>query len=196
MSSTPTRDNKRDRVIDLYKEGKNMREIAKDVHMSFSVIGKIIRESNGQTAPEPEKPKSNRAKAFQMFTEGKDTIEVLQILDLGYNEVMEYYGEYLTLKNMIEFIDFYRKNQRYIPFLLKVIEKLRNRELFDTEADILIDYLSQIHYFDSIKDQLQHEINCLLLDKKVLEDEIKTLEDIKAKLSYRPNRFTCLSGDS
>ena len=46
-----------------------------------------------------------------------------------------------------------------------------------------------------MKDQLQHEINCLLLDKKVLVDEIKTLEDIKAKLSYRPNRFT-LSEDS
>ncbi|VFJ12611.1 hypothetical protein [Candidatus Nitrosocosmicus franklandus] len=196
MSSTPIRDNKRDRVIDLYKEGKNMREIAKDVHMSFSVIGKIIRESNGQTQPIPEKPKSNRAKAFQMFTEGKDTIEVLQILDLGYNEVREYYGEYLTLKNMTEFIDFYRKNQRYIPFLLKVIEKLKNKELFDTEADLLIDYLSQIHSFDSMKDQLQHEINCSLLRKKVLEDEIKTLEDIKAKLSYRPNRFKSLSEDS
>lgn len=46
-----------------------------------------------------------------------------------------------------------------------------------------------------MKDQLQHEINCSLLRKKVLEDEIKTLEDIKAKLSYRPNRFTSLSED-
>jgi transposase len=172
MSSTPTKDNKRDRVIDLYKQGKNMREIAKDVHMSFSVIGKIIRESNGQTEPEPEKPKSNRAKAFHMFTEGKDTIEVLQTLDLGYNEVRGYYGEYLTLKNMTEFIDFYRKNQRFLPFLLKVIEKLNHRELFENEADILVDYLSQFHNFDKIKNQLQHEINCLLLKKKVLEDEI------------------------
>lgn len=130
-----------------------------------------------------------------MLTEGKDTIEVLQTLDLAYNEVRGYYGEYLILKNVTEFIDFYRKNQRFIPFLLKVIEKLRNRELFDTEADILVDYLSQIHSSDSMKDQLQHEVNCLLLRKKVLADEIKTLEDIKAKLSYRPSRFTCLSED-
>jgi transposase len=196
MTTESVDEEKKKIIIQRRKEGVNMRNISKELHVSFSTIGKVWREREGQTETRPEKPKSNRAKAFQMFTDGKDTIEVLQILDLGYNEVREYYGEYLTLKNMTEFIDFYRKNQRYIPFLLKVIEKLRNRELFDTEADILIDYLSQIHYFDNMKDQLQHEINCLLLRKKVLEDEIKTLEDIKAKLSYRPNRFTSLSDDS
>ena len=60
----------------------------------------------------------------------------------------------------------------FIPFLLKVIEKLKNRELFETEVDILINYLSQFHNFDNMKNQLQHEVNCLLLRKKVLEDEI------------------------
>jgi len=157
-------------VIKMHEDGKTYRDIAKAARISPRDIGSILKEHYKE--PEPEKPKSNRAKAFQMFTDGKDTIEVLQTLDLGYNEVRGYYGEYLTLKNMTEFIDFYRKNQQFIPFLLKVIEKLKNRELFDTEADILINYLSQLHYFDSMKDQLQHEINCLLLKKKVLEDEI------------------------
>lgn len=46
------------------------------------------------------------------------------------------------------------------------------RELFEVEVDTLIDYLSQFHDFDNRKLQLQHEINCLLLRKKVLEDEI------------------------
>ena len=188
-----TRKQKKELVIKMHEDGKTYSDITKAARISPRDIGIILREHYKE--PEPEKPKSNRAKAFQMFTQGKDTIEVLEILDLGYNEVREYYGEYLTLKNMTEFIDFYRKNQQFIPFLLKVIEKLKNRELFDTEADILINYLSQLHYFDSMKDQLQHEINCLLLDKKVLEDEIKTLEDIKAKLSYRPSRFTSLAED-
>ena len=73
---------------------------------------------------------------------------------------------------MTEFIDFYRKNQRFLPFLLKVIEKLEHRELFENEADVLVDFLSHFHNFDKMKDQLQHEINCLRLRKKVLEDEI------------------------
>lgn len=189
-----TRKQKKELVIKMHEDGKTYRDMTKAARLSPRDISIILREHYKE--PEPEKPKSNRAKAFLMFTEGKDTIEVLQTLDLDYNEVRGYYGEYLTLKNMTEFIDFYRKNQRFIPFLLEVVEKLKHRELFDTEVDILIGYLSQLHYFDSMKDQLQHEINCLLLDKKVLEDEIKTLEDIKAKLSYRPNRFTSLSEDS
>ena len=188
-----TRKQKKELVIKMHEDGKTYRDMTKAARLSPRDISIILREHYKE--PEPEKPKSNRAKAFLMFTEGKDTIEVLQTLDLDYNEVRGYYGEYLTLKNMTEFIDFYRKNQRFIPFLLEVVEKLKHRELFDTEADILIGYLSQLHYFDSMKDQLQHEINCLLLDKKVLEDEIKTLEDIKAKLSYRPSRFTSLSED-
>ena len=189
-----TRKQKKELVIQMHEDGKTYRDMMKAIRISLRDIGIIVREHYKE--PEPEKPKSNRVKAFQMFTEGKDTIEVLQILDLGYNEVRGYYGEYLTLKNMTEFIDFYRKNQRFLPFLLKVIEKLNHRELFENEADILIDYVSQIHNFDSMKNQLQHEINCLLLRKKVLVDEIKALEDIKAKLSYRPSRFTCLSEDS
>ncbi len=165
-----TRNQKQEMVIKLYEEGKTTREIAKAVRISPRDIGIILRQYNKE--PEPEKPKSNRAKAFQMFTEGKDTIEVLQTLDLGYDEVRGYYGEYLTLKNMTEFINFYRKNQRFLPFLLEVIEKLNYKELFENEADILIDYLSQFNDFDNRKNQLQHDINCLMLRKKVLEDEI------------------------
>ena len=32
------------RVIELYKNGKTIREIAKEVHMSFRDISKIIKE--------------------------------------------------------------------------------------------------------------------------------------------------------
>jgi hypothetical protein len=165
-----TRNQKRELVIKLHEDGKTYRDITEAVRISPRDINIILKEHYKE--PEPEKPKSNRAKAFQMFTEAKDTIEVLQTLDLGYDEVRRYYGEYLTLKNMTEFIDFYRKNQRFLPFLLKVIEKLNHRELFENEADKLVDYLSHFHEFHTIKDQLQHEINCLLLKKKVLEDEI------------------------
>ncbi|CAN5693133.1 hypothetical protein BH23THE1_BH23THE1_23510 [soil metagenome] len=72
MSTQPTKDNKRDRVIDLYKEGKNMREIAKDVHLSFSTIDKIIRESNGQVEPKPEKSITSRA--FFLFENKKSLV--------------------------------------------------------------------------------------------------------------------------
>jgi transposase len=35
-------------VIKLYEQGKTIREIAKEVHMSFGSIGAIIRSSKGR----------------------------------------------------------------------------------------------------------------------------------------------------
>jgi DNA-binding NarL/FixJ family response regulator len=38
------RTEKEQRVIELYKQGKTIREIAQEVHMSFADIGSIIRK--------------------------------------------------------------------------------------------------------------------------------------------------------
>lgn len=167
---TLTRNQKKELVIKLYEEGKTTREIAKIVRISLRDIGIILREHNKQ--PEPEQPKSNRARAFGMFREGKDTIEVLKTLDLDYDEVRKYYGEYLSLQNLIDFINFYREHQQFLPFLLKIIEKMKRFELFENDVNTLINYLIQFKNLDNIRNQLQHEINCMVLKKKCLEDEI------------------------
>jgi transposase len=39
-------------VIKLYEQGKTIREIAKEVHMSFGSIGAVIRSSKGKVASE------------------------------------------------------------------------------------------------------------------------------------------------
>ena len=39
-----SRTEKEQRVIELYQQGKTIREIAQDVHMSFADIGSIIRK--------------------------------------------------------------------------------------------------------------------------------------------------------
>ena len=69
-----TRNQKKELVIKLYEEGKTTREIAKEVRISLRDIGIILGQHYKE--PEPEPPKSNSARAFQMFMEGKDTIEV------------------------------------------------------------------------------------------------------------------------
>ena len=165
-----TRNQKKELVIKLYEAGKTTREIAKEVRISLRDIGTILRNYNKE--PEPEKPKSNRARAFEMFMQGKDTIEVLKTLDLEYSEVRQYYGEFLTLKNLTDFINFYRENQKFLPFLLKVIEKMNQFELFENDINSLINCLNQFKNFNDMKNQLQHEINCLILKKKCLEDEV------------------------
>ena len=106
-----------------------------------------------------------------MFTEGKDPIEVLKGLDLEYDEVRKYHGEYLSLKDMTDFLNFYKENNRFLPFLLRVIERMNRFELSENDVDTFIHYLNQFENINNIKIQLQHEVNCLELRKKGLEEE-------------------------
>ena len=61
---------------------------------------------------------------------------------------------------------------KFLPFLIRIIEKMKRFELFETDVDTLINYLNKFKNFNGIKNQLQHEINCLVLRKKCLEDEM------------------------
>ena len=70
------------------KKGRRTREIAKVVRISPRDIGSILKEYYKE--PQPEPPKSKRAKAFQMFSEGKNIIEVSIALDLSYDEAIQY----------------------------------------------------------------------------------------------------------
>ncbi len=49
---------------------------------------------------------------------------------------------------------------------------MKQFELFEIDVDELIKCLNQFKNFNGIKNRLQHEINCLTLRKKILEDEI------------------------
>lgn len=61
-----TRSEKEELVKQLYEEGKTYREIAKEVHMSFGPIGKIVRKVTGDSSKHSnnEHTKSKEAIAF------------------------------------------------------------------------------------------------------------------------------------
>ena len=86
-------DNKKDLVIQLHKEGKNIRDIAKAAHLSFTAIGKIIRESKGMIDPKPEKSITSRA--FELFEKGMSLVEVAIELDLSPEEAENIHQGYL-----------------------------------------------------------------------------------------------------
>ena len=76
---------KEQRVIELYKQGRSIREIAHEVHMSFAGIGSIIRKVTGLQDNDKNKSKeqdkapttlSKDSQAFALFSDGKKPIEV------------------------------------------------------------------------------------------------------------------------
>jgi hypothetical protein len=91
------RSEKEQYVIQLYKENKTTREIAKLTHMSFRDIGiikkKVELEAHGETGPSEEdddiKSKSETTQAIKLFSEFKSPVDVIIALDLPANQVLE-----------------------------------------------------------------------------------------------------------
>jgi hypothetical protein len=85
-------------VIQLYKENRSTREIAKLTHMSFRDIGAITKkvklEADGERGPLEEdddiKSKSKTTQAIKLFSELKTPAEVAIALDLPADQGLEW----------------------------------------------------------------------------------------------------------
>lgn len=150
----------------LLKEGKSTREISQTSHLSFRDIGKISRNLEGETKSQS---KSMRSKAHIMFSKGKSTIQVLTILDIGYDEVKQYYSEYLTLKGMNDFVTICSGYQMLLPFLTEIAKKMIKKELFELDVNFLIDSLSDFKIVIDMKNKTQHLVNLLTVQLEDLE---------------------------
>jgi hypothetical protein len=91
-------------VVDLYNQGKTIRDIAKDLRMSFRDIGAILKKSGEREEEENEEKQllSPSTKAYQLFSKSKTPLQVAVALDLTESETAKYYEEFLNLKQMNE----------------------------------------------------------------------------------------------
>jgi transcriptional regulator len=102
------REEREDHVIQLYNEGKTVREIAELMHMSFRDIGAITKKVklkvDGERGPLEDdneiESKSKNSQAIKLFLELKSPVEVAIALDLPANQVRAIYREYWELEGM------------------------------------------------------------------------------------------------
>ncbi len=94
---------KEKRVIELLNQGKTTREIAKEAHVSLKTIEQIMNKVTGDDEDEKDqslKDKSDYARAFKMFQDGRPLTDVAIELDIESPTVLCYYEDYLKLVNM------------------------------------------------------------------------------------------------
>src|SRR5215216_8176663 len=91
-------------VIDLYNQGKTIRDIAKEVRMSFRDIGAILKKASGEMEEKQDikEPLSVSNKAYRLFSKGKTPIQVAITLNLSEDETTKFYQEYWNLTQMHE----------------------------------------------------------------------------------------------
>jgi hypothetical protein len=117
-----TRHEKEQKVLDLYNQGKTIREIAKEIRMSFGNIGAILKKASGELEEKRDIKESLSLsnKAYRLFSKGKTPIQVAITLNLSEEETTKFYQEYWSLKQMHELRMVYEEIGPDIVPLLKL----------------------------------------------------------------------------
>jgi hypothetical protein len=79
---------------------KTRRQIAETVHMSFKNIADIINEYTGESTSANKPEKSKDARAFELFLQGKQSVEVAIELDMPADQVEELQVQYWRLSKL------------------------------------------------------------------------------------------------
>jgi hypothetical protein len=104
-------------VLDLYNQGKNIREIAQEARMSFRDIASILNKADErreqkqynnndieskkqEQEQEQQQELSLSTQAYKLFSEGKSLIQVAVALNQKESEIARFYKEYCKLNHM------------------------------------------------------------------------------------------------
>jgi hypothetical protein len=165
------RQDKQHLVIELYRQGKTIREIASVAHLSFSDIGSIIRKIDGRDDVTKDiKNKSRETKALWLFSNGKKPIEVAVELDLTASEVHEIQEEFWALNDLHELALVYGEIKSYLPSFLKLFHCLKDHRMLDEKN--ISKFIRNANYDLS---DLENRVQCL-------SNEIINLEGQKRNL--------------
>jgi uncharacterized coiled-coil DUF342 family protein len=129
------------KVLELYKQGKSTRYIAKELRMSLRDISTILRKNqtnhgimgndiNNNNNNNNNNSKSSNEKAtqaYKLFSEGKKLSDVAIELGLREKEASKLFGEFLRLKGQQELYDIYLDEKYYLRSVLK-LHRLLKRE--------------------------------------------------------------------
>ncbi len=94
-------------VIDLYNEGKTVRQIAQIVHMSFGDICSLIRRETGEDEEQNRIRMSKSSQALKLFEQEFTPVQVAIELDLETDEIDRLFREYWKLSGLHKLNEIY-----------------------------------------------------------------------------------------
>jgi transposase len=158
-------------VIELYKQGKTRRRIAEIVHMSFSDIADIINEYTGENKQVNKPEKSKDSCAFELFLQGKQSVQVAIELDMPADKVEELHVQYWRLSNLDDLEELYYETKYSLPMLFQLHNILRDNKIRkDKDIHELIELVN--HGLPEIRNRFKEMLN-----------QVTALENEKAALN-------------
>ncbi len=175
MSLIVTDKEKKEKVIEFYNKGLAYREIAKTLRMSLRDISAIIKDYlSKRDNIKPEK--SNIAKAFQMFVDGKSPKNVVIELDISPIEAENIYVDYIRLDNRYAITELFDKIKDLVPEFIRYYRVVRKHNGDEKEKNKIKRSIDN-EYIITKQEQKKHEID--LENQKALEFKIKLEMDIQ-----------------
>jgi DNA-binding Lrp family transcriptional regulator len=162
---------KEKRVIELHLAGMTIRQIASEVHMSFTSISKIIkayerkkelqakREENNQNG-QIKKP-SISSRAFKLFSDGKKPTEVVIELDIPPEKVEKLWSQFLKSERMEECYDFFQECQYDLSTLLSINNFMKRNNMYGKKIVKVLRKANGVVNLNQILSNLKTEIEKL-----------------------------------
>jgi transposase len=116
-------------VIELYNQGKTRRQIAEVVHMSFKDIADIINEYTGEDKQVNKPEKSKDSRAFELFLQGKQSVEVAIELDMPADKLEELHVQYWKLSKLDNLEILYHEAEYSLSLLLRLHNILKDKRI-------------------------------------------------------------------
>ena len=170
-------------VIKLANQGKTTREIAKEAHVSLRVIGQILNKATGDDKEDEKdqklESKSDYARDFKMFQDGRPLTDVAIELDIESPTVLCYYEDYLKLVNMRKLATMYKELKGELQSFLQLYERIKKEGLGKQQ---IIELLKTPNRLLDLKDKVDlFNDHIWKLHSKILQIE-KELEEKKKRL--------------
>jgi hypothetical protein len=132
-------------VLELYRQGKTIRQIAAAAHLSFTDIGAIIRkidgrDKDGDIETKDLKNKSKDTQALYLFSIGKTPLEVAIELDFSTYEIHNLQEEFWALNQLHDLAFVYSEIKNFLPLFMKLYRCLKERKMLN--EDYLISFLN------------------------------------------------------
>jgi hypothetical protein len=173
-------------VIQLYKENKSTREIAKLTHMSFRDIGVITKKlksaAEGERGPLVEdddiKSKSKTTQALKLFSELESPVEVAIALDLPVDQVRTIYRQYWELDGMHRLAQIYEEAKYDVHDLLRLHKMAKDLGMEKQDIINVLDLVknNQVETLQSKVDSLRDEIKMWEIEKMTSRHRVVRLK--------------------
>jgi hypothetical protein len=135
--------------------------------MSFKDIADIIKKLTGEDKQVNKPEKSKDSLAFELFLQGKQSVEVAIELDMPADQVEELHIQYWRLSNLDNLEIMYYETKYSLPMLLQLHNKLKEKRIMNLPLYSLMCFLRDLFhkYFRFLYMKTENELHRLILNQ-------------------------------